>query len=172
MKKVKIYYAIFLFVLSFIWHFGYKILSNNITAILFPVNESIWEHMKIIFGSFVFGSIFEKYLLKKYHINYNNFNIEIFIKAFLGVLLYLIIYIPIYFLFGENIVISIILLYLVFIAMEYIGEKILKYEELKINIMPIILIILCYCLFTILTFYPPHNWLFYDNSTFIYGING
>ena len=169
MKKVKIFYVVFLFLLSSIWHFGYQLFPNFLTSLFFPVNESIWEHMKIIYGVFIFGSFMEKYLLKKFDIVYHNFNIEIFVKSFLGVVLYLIIYIPLYSLLGDNLFISIILLLLVYIIMEYIGSKILKQDELYINILPIILIILGYILFFILTYYPPHSFIFFDSNSFLYG---
>ena len=81
-----------IFLLSFLSHFAYEILPNPIFSFIFPVNESIWEHMKIIYTSFVFGSFFEKFLLKNYNVKYHNFNIEIFVKAFLGIISYLIIY--------------------------------------------------------------------------------
>lgn len=32
------------------WHFGYELLAKNYVAgIFFPINESVWEHLKIIF---------------------------------------------------------------------------------------------------------------------------
>ena len=170
MKKVKIIYVIFLFLLAFIWHFVYQLFPNFITSLFFPVNESIWEHLKIIYGTFVFGSIFEKYLLKRFNIKYHNFNIEIFIKAFFGVILYLIIYLPLYFIIGENIVVSIFLLLVIYIIMEIIGTKILKSPELNINVLPILTIILGYFLFFILTYYPPHCFLFFDFRRLLYGI--
>ena len=170
MKKVKIIYVIFLFLLAFGWHFVYQLFPNFITSLFFPVNESIWEHLKIIYGTFVFGSFFEKYLLNKLNVKYHNFNIEIFIKSFLGVILYLVIYIPIFFLFGENLLISIGLLIIIYITMEIIGTKILKMDELNINVLPIITIGLGYVLFFLLTYYPPHCFLFFDLEKLLYGI--
>ena len=172
MKKVKIIYVIFLFLLAFISHFIYQYFPNFITSLFFPVNESIWEHMKIIYSAFVLGSFFERFLLKHYKVKYHNFNIETFVKAFLGVISYLIIYLPLYFLLGENIIISIILLLMVFFIMEIVGTKILTSQELSINILPIITIILGYFLFFILTYYPPHCFLFFDSHQLLYGIKG
>lgn len=170
MKKVKIYYVIFLFVLSFLWHFMYKWLPNNIFAIIFPVNESIWEHMKIIYGTFIFGSFFEKFLLNKFNVNYHNFYIEILAKSFLGIIFYLIIYIPVHKLIGESMFVAISVLLLTFIVMEIIGSKILKIEETNIKYMPICIMVLGYILFAILTFYPPYKPLFFDENKMVYGI--
>ena len=170
LKKLKIINVVIFFALSFLWHFVYDLIPNFITAIFFPVNESIWEHMKIIFGVIIFGSLISLILMEKFKIKYNNFYVEIIIKAILGVIFYLAIFIPLYNIFGENMFISITLMLITYIVMEFIGYKILLLDELDIKILPIILIVLCYILFALLTFYPPHNTIFFDESKLIYGI--
>ena len=69
LKKIKIINVVFLFLLSFLWHFVYDWFPNNIFALFFPVNESIWEHMKIIYYCLFMGSILEFVLCKKNNIN-------------------------------------------------------------------------------------------------------
>lgn len=40
--------SIIIFVLAFIWHYMYGWLDNSkLVAWLFPVNESVWEHLKL-----------------------------------------------------------------------------------------------------------------------------
>ncbi len=170
LKKIKIINIILFFALSFLWHFMYDWFPNFLTSIFFPVNESIWEHMKIIFGVIVFGSLISLILMNKFHIKHNNFYVEIITKAVLGVLFYLIIFIPLYKWLGENMFISISLMLITYIYVEIIGYKILKLNEMNINILPIILIFLCYILFFLLTYYPPHNFIFFDEIKLIYGI--
>lgn len=170
LKKIKIINVVIFFALSFLWHFIYDLLPCFLTAIFFPVNESIWEHMKIIFGVIIFGSLISLILMNKFKIKYNNFYVEIICKAILGVIFYLGIFIPLYKIFGENMFIAITLMLLTYIFVEFIGYKILKLDELNIKILPIILIILCYILFALLTYYPRHNFLFFDETKFIYGI--
>ena len=170
LKKLKIINVVIFFALSFLWHFVYDLIPNFVTAIFFPVNESIWEHMKIIFGVIIFGSLISLILMQKFKIKYNNFYVEIIIKAILGVIFYLAIFIPLYNIFGENMFISITLMLITYIVMEFIGYKILLLDELEIKILPIILIVLCYILFALLTFYPPHYSIFFDETKLIYGI--
>ena len=170
LKKIKIINVVIFFALSFLWHFVYDLIPNFVTAIFFPVNESIWEHMKIIFGVIIFGSLISLILMQKFKIKYNNFYVEIIIKAILGVIFYLAIFIPLYNIFGENMFISITLMLITYIVMEFIGYKILLLDELNIKILPIILIILSYILFALLTFYPPHYSIFFDETKLIYGI--
>lgn len=170
LKKIKIINVVFLFLLSFLWHFMYDLFPNNLFALVFPVNESIWEHMKIIYYCLLLGSVLEFYLCKKNNIKINNFYIEAMVKSLLGVIFYLIVFIPLYLWLGESMVISIGLMLVTYIFMEFIGYKILVSEELNINILPVIIIVLGCIMFVILTFYPLHNFLFFDEVKFGYGI--
>jgi hypothetical protein len=170
LKKIKIINVVFLFLLSFLWHFVYDWFPNNIFALFFPVNESIWEHMKIIYFCLFMGSILEFVLCKKNNIKINNFYIEAMVKSILGVIFYLIIFVPFYLWLGESMLISISLMLITYIFMEYIGYKILTGEEMNINILPVIIIVLGCIMFVILTFYPLHNFLFFDEVKFGYGI--
>ena len=169
-KKIKIFNVFFLFFLSFVWHFMYKILPSNIFAIIFPVNESIWEHMKIIYYCLIISSILEYFLYKRYKLEVNNFYISMMIKSLLGVFVYLIIFVPIYKLVGESMIISIGLMLAIYILMEFISYKIFNSEEYNIKVLPIIILVLASILFTLLTFFPLHNFLFFDYISFGYGI--
>lgn len=153
---------IFLFLLSFLWHFMYDWFPCVLTSIFFPVNESIWEHMKIIFYCLLIGSVLEK--------KGNNYYLNILVKPLVGVLFYLIIFIPLYLIFGESMFISLSLMLFTYIIMELLGIKISKQEELNIKALPIIIIILISILFSILTYYPLHNFLFFDSVKLGYGI--
>lgn len=161
-NKKNIFMIIFLFLLSFLWHFMYDWFPCVLTSIFFPVNESIWEHMKIIFYCLLIGSVLEK--------KGNNYYLNILVKPLVGVLFYLIIFIPLYLIFGESMFISISLMLFTYIIMELLGIKISKQEELNIKVLPIIIIILISILFSILTFYPLHNFLFFDSVKLGYGI--
>jgi hypothetical protein len=169
-KKIKIFNVFFLFFFSFLWHFMYKLLPNNIFAIIFPVNESIWEHMKIIYYCLIISSIVEYLLYKRYKLGVNNFYISMMVKSLLGVIVYLIIFVPIYKLVGESMIISISLMLAIYILMEFISYKIFNSEEYNIKVLPIIILVLASILFTILTFFPLHNFLFFDYISFGYGI--
>ncbi len=161
-NKKNIFMIIFLFLLSFLWHFMYDWFPCVLTSIFFPVNESIWEHMKIIFYCLLIGSVLEK--------KGNNYYLNILVKPLVGVLFYLIIFIPLYLIFGESMVISLSLMLFTYIIMELLGIKISKQEELNIKVLPIIIIILISILFSILTYYPLHNFLFFDSVKLGYGI--
>ena len=77
-EKLKIWGGIIAFALCFPLHFIYDKFPNFITSIFAPVNESIWEHMKIIFTSTLIYGIMYYILLNKYNIKYNNFSFQLY----------------------------------------------------------------------------------------------
>lgn len=172
LKAIKIIGFFVIFLLCFPFHFLYDWLLNSLFSIFFPVNESIWEHMKLIYTSFVFYGIFDYLLLKKNKIVFNNFLIQLFLIPIIAIFIYLIIFIPIYKIIGENMIISIGLLAVVILIEQILSYFILQYKEIKYqNIIGIIGIILIYIIFGYLTYKPIENYIFYDTVKDKYGIN-
>ncbi len=172
LKKIKILSVLGIFLLSFLSHFAYKLFPNIIFSFIFPVNESIWEHMKILFTSTLLYGIIDYLLLKKYNIKYNNFNFQLYFTALIGIPIYLVIYLPLYNLLGEFPFISISLLLIVYIITQIVSYNILKEKELKIlNLITIPVILLSYLGFIYLTYNPPHTYIFYDITEDKYSIN-
>lgn len=172
LKKIKIIAVIGIFIISFISHFAYNLLPNIIFSFIFPVNESIWEHMKIIFTSTLIYGIIDYLLLNKYKIKYNNFPFQLYFTAISAIPIYLVIYIPLYKIFGENMFISISLLLLVYIISQWISYHILKEKKAKIlNTIAIPVILTMYLAFIYLTYNPIHNYIFYDTSNEKFGID-
>ena len=164
LKKLKVISFFIVFIISFLCHFMYEWIPNFVTSIFFPVNESIWEHMKILYSATTFYGIIDYILLRKYKIKYNNFMFQLFFTGFSSIVIYLIIYIPIYNLIGEHLIISISLMLIVYIICQIISYKILKGKEYKyINKVSILLIILMYGMFGYLTYKPLNNYIFVDN---------
>ena len=171
-KKTRLISILGIFIISFLAHFMYNLFPNVITSFFFPVNESIWEHMKILFTSTLIYGIIDYILMKRFNIKFNNLILELFITAFLSVIIYLIIYIPLYLLVGENFIISISLMLITYIITKYIGYFILIQKEYRfLNIISIFLIVICYFIFIYLTYNPPHKFIFYDILNEKYGIN-
>lgn len=171
LKKIKIINVIGVFALSFLFHFMYEWWPNVGKSIFFPVNESIWEHMKIFVSAILVWGLVDKFLLDKFNIYYNNHFFSTVLTSILSIALYLIIYLPLYKIFGEIMFISIGLMLLVYAFMEYVSYKILSGRELNINkVFLIIVIIVTYVSFGLLTYKPPKYFLFYDTNLKKYGI--
>lgn len=90
----------------------------------------------------------------------------------IGIIIYLMIYIPIDYIFGHSAIVAISLLFIIFIILEIISYYIMNYKEIKYsNIIGIGVIIIMYFIFGYLTYNPIEIDLFYDTSKKIYGID-
>lgn len=171
LKNTRLIAILGIFIISFLVHFAYNLFPNLLFSFFFPVNESIWEHMKIPFTSSLIYGIIDYIILKKNNISYNNYPFQLWFSSLVIIPIYLIIYLPIYKLFGENLLISIILLFIIYIIKEIISYNILKAPKLKVlNNLTIPIIFAVYILFIYLTYNPPHNYIFYDTNSQTYGI--
>lgn len=173
LKKIKIIGTLTIFVLAFIYHFLYEWFPNPIFSILFPVNESIWEHMKLLYTGILSWGLIEIILLKKNKINYNNYPYQLFLTSFTSIIVYLILYLPIYNIIGEKLIISISLLFIVILLEQILSYYLLKQKKENdiLDKISIILIILFYMILLNLTYDPPKNYIFYDPVENSYGIN-
>ncbi len=172
LKKIKFIDVFLIFILSFLAHFMYSWFPSTLFSIFFPVNESIWEHMKILFTSILIVSLFDYWAFKKWNIKSSNFLASAFISAFTSIPIFLIIYLPLYNTLGENMILNITLLFFVICLAEIINYNILKTKHLKnLGYLSFIFIIITYIIFALLTYYPPENDLFYDTKEQKYGIN-
>lgn len=161
LKIVKFISVIGIFLFSFLNHFMFDWFPNIFISIFFPVNESIWEHMKILSTSIIMYSFIDYTLLKTFNIKFNNFKFQLMFTSFISIVIYLIIYLPIYNLFKENLLISILLMLFVYILISIISYKILSSQEIKyLDKISITLIIIMYIIFGYLTYKPLNNYIF------------
>ena len=172
LKKVKIIAVIGIFILCFIFHFAYELIPCGLTAIFFPVNESIWEHQKLIFSSVIFYGIIDYILLQKFNIKYNNFFASLFVSAVTIIPIFLMIYLPFYYKIGPKMFLNIGVMLISIIISQVISYYILKSKDFnKLNFVSLILIIVSYIVFAYFTYNPIKNKLFFDTEKEKYGIN-
>lgn len=172
LKKIKIITIIGVFILNFPIHFLYDWFPNSLFSIFFPVNESIWEHMKMIFTSFILFSPIEYCLLKKFNIEFKNYILNLFIIAIISIPIYLALFLPIYYKIGENMLVIFILMIITISICEIISYYLSKLNIIKYsNVLGTILIIITYVVMGYLTYNPFKNDLFFDTQEEKYGIN-
>lgn len=172
LKKIKIIGVVVIFIFTVLFHFLYDWFPNVVFSIFFPVNESIWEHMKLLYSGIIAWGVLEYFILRRLKIKFNNFWYQLFLTAFTSIPVYLIVYLPLYSLFGENMFISIGLLILVIILESLFSYYLLREKEKKpiFNKVSAILLVLFYLVFISLTYDPIKNYIFYDTVTHSYGI--
>lgn len=170
-NKIKVIGTIIAFLLCFPFHFVYDAFPNFLTSIFFPINESIWEHMKLLFSSIIVSGIIQKVILLYKKENIKNVCFSNFIAAIISIPIFLIIFLPIYYIFGENFPLTIFIMLISIIIAEYISYKITNLKDLNMEKKTIILVIITYIMFGILTYYPPKYDLFKDIKECIYYLN-
>lgn len=170
-QKLKIWGAIFAFALCFPLHFLYEKFPNFITSIFAPVNESIWEHMKIIFGSILLSGVIQKIIVLTKKEPINNICFSNFIAALTAIPIYLIMYLPLFYIIGESMFLAISIMLITIVISQVISYKIINKDNLKLEKLTIIFTIIIYLIFTILTYNPIKSDLFIDPKNGKYGIN-
>ena len=171
MKKNILINTIILFLFSFPIHFLYDLFPSFFTSIFSPINESIFEHTKMIFTSLLLGRIVIYFIRKKKDLNTNNYIIKSYLTTILNICIFLVIYLPIYYLFGENLIITLLLYWITIFITEYFMYKLFsKSLQHNYNLLGILLIILTYFTFTYFSYNPIYIDFFYDPMHRKYGI--
>ena len=169
MKKI-ILSTICILILGFIFHSVYNLIPNFITSIFFPVNESIWEHGKMIILSFLVLTIIEKILLKNEASGINNN----FLTAVICTILTYIIFSFVYFFIlktNDNLPITILIYTICIIISLIIREKKLnKNKIINLEYFGILGFIIVFIAYGLLTYNPIKTPIFYDYHKNCYGI--
>ncbi len=173
LKKATAIGITFIFLFSFITHNLYDWFPTTLTSIFFPVNESIWEHQKMIFITVLIWGLIEHLLLKKFGIKHKNIISATFISAISNVIIFLTLYTPVHIILGHNFILTLFVYLITIIISQVIGYHILKTRHrLKtLNLFSIILTPIVFFIFGLFTYYPPNcEILFYDEYNDMHGI--
>ena len=163
-----------LFVLAVGFHFIYDLTGQNMVAGIFsPVNESTWEHCKVIlWPTILWWTIY--YFVKRhtYRIDAAKWFTSQFISLVVAILAVPVMY---YFYTGafgiENMAIDIFIVFLAFLVGQYVGYRNYKYGKGIHEMIALFLIAVIVILFIWFTFKPIHIPLFQDPTTGLYGIS-
>ncbi len=172
MKYIKIIDVFLSFALCFLIHNLYINHPCFITSIFSPVNESIFEHMKLFITSLSLITLFDYFIFKIRNIKFNNVFLSLFLSIVFSIIFYLIIFIPIYNKIGENFLFIILLMFTTLLLSQIISYYIYKLKKYNyLNYISLFLIISIYIIFTYLSYNPIYNYLFFDILNNKYGIN-
>lgn len=174
-KNLSFLGAIFTILFGTVLHFFYSWSDKNIFIGLFsPVNESPWEHMKMVFTPFILFAFVDYYYLRNLAKNYCFALIKQITVAIAFILIVFYIYSPIA---HDNILALDIASFIVDIILaKYVGYKILtgsfkKWEFSYLNVLFAILLVVLTLFFIYATFNPPKTDLFLDKTTNSFGAN-
>lgn len=159
--------TILLFLLMFLSHNMYTWFPNDFISIFFPVNESIWEHMKMIYTTIIFYGFIKYIILNRK----TNLLLALYLSSIITIIIELILFIPIYSIIGENLPITLITLIISIFIGQFFFSKFSKTDLSRYIILALILIIITFILMGYLTYNPPYNYLFFDPIEKKYGLN-
>ena len=161
-KKLTIINIFLVFGLSFITHFIYDLFPNIITSCFFPTNESVFEHLKMTFTTYMIVLLIDYYILK---IKNKNLIISMYLSAITTIISLAIVF-PISFnMFGENMFLTFLIYFITIVIGSSVGCKVLNKDNLFLNDIGILSIIITMIIFAIFTFYPLNiKTYFYDDS--------
>lgn len=151
-------------------HFLYDWTNKSIIVALFSaVNESIWEHMKLLFfPMFVFALVEYKYIGK----DIKNFWSAKLSGSLIGLVLIPVLYYSYTGIFGINADWMNILIFFIAAATAYFAEAVIIKNRVgnKTQLVPFAILCVIGALFVALTFVQPHIPLFRDPVTGEFGI--
>jgi hypothetical protein len=169
---VEIVGTIFIIFVGSALHFTYALSGNNpVVGSFSAVNESVWEHLKLVFFPSLFWILITLFLLRN---TVNNFFFAKAVGAYA-----MVIFIPAIFysytaFTGTSIFAIDIFSFLVAVMIgQYVSYRLFKYRELGrlASVIAVAAMIVMALFFVVFTFYPPHLHIFQDSITGQYGIN-
>ncbi|TYQ14859.1 UNVERIFIED_CONTAM: hypothetical protein Cloal_1247 [Acetivibrio alkalicellulosi] len=156
--------SVFIIVIGSMLHFTYDISGKNaIVGVFSAVNESTWEHLKLLFWPAYVFLIIEYLFIGK---EYNNYFAGKAVSFIVGMFLIISLFYTYTGILGKNFLIADISIFVISVIIsQYIGYRIMSWTFFigKIgNIGSLIAIMLLVVLFISFTFNPPNIPLFKD----------
>lgn len=164
--KTQIIVIIISIILGTLLHFTYGWSGENkIIGIFSATNESVWEHLKLVFYPMLLLGIIEYFILKK---EVNNYLEAKTIGIFTAISFIIVFFYTYTGILGTNFFTIDILTFIASIVLgEYVAYKIMHMEEQSTNLTKalsgIILLFFLIC-FIVFTFNPPNVNLFIDKT--------
>jgi hypothetical protein len=162
--------ALFIIILGSMLHFTFKWSGNNqLVAIFSADNESVWEHLKLVFWPTLLWGLIEFLSLRG---KANNFVFAKTAEVYLMIALIPAIFYTYTALIGESLAIDIGSFMVVAVIGQLFSYKLLTVRQLPrwVTWVSLGFFALLLVLFVVFTFYPPQFQLFLDPETGTYGI--
>lgn len=172
LKKWKKISVIIIYIIAVALHFLYDFIPNNFTASFLPVNESVWEHLKMTLNAYLIFSIVEYIILKTKKIQVSNYIFSILTSSVATIIFTLVLFYPIFYTYGENVIITQIIYIISIVFGQFLSYKVMieTKNEKTLNILASLIILLLEFFFIYLTFNPRNSEIFIDKPNNKIGI--
>lgn len=163
-KKFQIVGVFIIFILNVFLHFLYDLSNqNSLVSLIAPVNESVFEHLKMVYYSYMIFNTIE-YILYPDN-RENRFLLSSVAAVFTTLLVYVLFSIIMTGIGEHNLIITLLILFISIILgqlYKYYLVKNIELSTLEQILVAVLFIILPIALFTYFTVNPLNNPLFYD----------
>lgn len=164
-----------LFIVGSLMHFVYEWSGNSVIVGIFaPVNESVWEHLKLTFWPMLIWWFVGYFILRKRH---EISATQWFVSCAVAMLVCPLVIVTFFYTYTgalgiESLILDIFSLLLGLVMGQGLAYHVYKYAKLKPYslYLAIAILVLLAIAFTVFTFAPPHIPLFQDSLTGNYGI--
>ncbi len=164
--------ALVIISLAALWHFVYAWTPNVVAAAIFPVNESVWEHMKLFLVPSILFYIIE-YLAIGYRFRNYIFAGGISLVAMPVATLAMFYFYRNIAGIKESLIIDIIITFISICIGLYIGFKLTVHKrKIGSSVIAIFIASILAVVYGVFTFIPPKVPMFQDSNTRGYGIEG
>lgn len=167
--KFEIISTIFIMIVGTLLHFTFGWSNNNpLIGTVSAVNESTWEHLKLLFFPMLISTIIGYFYKGKHIPNYLCSKVLGTILSMSFIVVFFYTYTGI---IGKNFaIVDIASFFIAVLLGQYIAyRKMESTFSCNKSVPIIILLVLCLCFF-VFTFFPPHIVLFQDPITGMFGI--
>ena len=170
--KAQIIVILFSLVLGTLLHFTYEWSGENAFVGSFSaVNESVWEHLKLVFFPMLIATIVEYFFVKDVSKNYIEAKT---IGIFTAIAFIVVAFFTYSGIIGTSIIVIDILIFIISIILgEYVAYKLMKREDestVATEVLSIVILAFLLLCFAIFTYLPPEVNLFRDVTTGVYRI--
>lgn len=169
-KKWELWGIAWIIIVGTLLHFTFQWSGNSkIVALFSPVNESVWEHLKMSYWGVTSFMIIEYWFIKPYT---NSF----FLSKFVGILTMNLFIVIVFYTYNafmeESLIIDIASFMIGATICQLIGIKIMNSRfSPAMEKLGLVMYLLMGMIFVVFTFYPPHIDLFMDSNSKTYGIS-
>ncbi len=126
----------------------------------------------MIVSSIIIWETIVYFILKQFDVKFNNFLFAVFVMCISSIVIFLIIYFPIYSFVGDNFILSVVCLFITIYFANVLDFYIMKQNHIKYGFaVGLIGIILIYLIFALFTYLPPKGIIFVDPRNNNYGIS-
>lgn len=158
---------LFTIIVGALLHFAYQYSGENrIVGLFTPVNESTWEHLKLLFFPMLLYFVMEYFAFGR---DVGNFIGAKSIGLLVGMVLIVVLFYAYTGIVKRNILFADISIFIISVVAAFIVSWRIMINGCAIPNYAIILVLMFVIFFFVFTYYPPHNVLFLDPVSKGYG---